>query len=89
MDEVIGVSEIGGGIDMGFTHSGKEVRNEQKGILVFLAILLRPRKSKQRWRVLSFLRAKISGAPWEEEVWWMNLVQRWSSRKLQRTSSLD
>ena len=37
-DEVIGMSEINGGIDMGFTHSGKEVGNEQS----FLEILLRP-----------------------------------------------
>ena len=35
MDEVIGMSEINGGIDMGFTCSGKEVGDEQKGILVF------------------------------------------------------
>ena len=35
MDEVIGVSEINGGIDTGFTCSGKEVGNEQKGISVF------------------------------------------------------
>ena len=34
-DEVIGVSEINGGIDMGFTRSGKEVGNEWKGISVF------------------------------------------------------
>ena len=32
---MIGVSEINGGIDMGFTRSGKEVGNEWKGILVF------------------------------------------------------
>ena len=29
------MSEINGGIDTGFTLSGKEVRNEQKGISVF------------------------------------------------------
>ena len=40
MDEVIGVSEINGGIDTGFTHSGKEVRNEQKGILVFFGYFI-------------------------------------------------
>ena len=34
MDEVIGMSEVNGGIDMGFTHSGKEVRNEWKRILI-------------------------------------------------------
>ena len=34
MDEVIGMSEINGGIDTGFTHSGKEVGNEQKRILI-------------------------------------------------------
>ena len=34
MDEVIGVSEIDGGVDTGFTCSGKEVRNEQKGISI-------------------------------------------------------
>ena len=39
-DEVIGVLEINGGIDMGFTHSGKEVRNEQKGILVFFGYFI-------------------------------------------------
>ena len=35
MDEVIGMSEINGGIDTGFTCSGKEVGNEWKGISVF------------------------------------------------------
>ena len=35
MDKVIGMLEIDGGIDMGFTHSGKEVRNEWKRILIF------------------------------------------------------
>ena len=88
-DKVIGMSEINGGVDMGFTHSGKEVRNEQKGISILLVILLRPWKSMQRQRVLSFLRVKITGAPWEEEVWQINLVQRWSSRKLWRTLSSD
>ena len=39
-DEVICMSEINGGIDMGFTHSGKEVRNEQKGILVFFGYFI-------------------------------------------------
>ena len=29
----------------------------------------------QRQRVLSFLRAKITGAPWEEELWQINPVQ--------------
>ena len=33
-DEVIGMSEINGGVDMGFTHSGKEVGNEWKGISI-------------------------------------------------------
>ena len=40
MDEVIGMSEINGGIDTGFTCSGKEVRNEQKGILVFFGYFI-------------------------------------------------
>ena len=40
MDKVIGVSEINGGIDMGFTHSGKEVGNEQKGISVFFGYFI-------------------------------------------------
>ena len=35
MDEVIGMSEVNGGIDTGFTRSGKEVGNEWKGISVF------------------------------------------------------
>ena len=86
MDQVIGMSEINGGIDTGFTCSGKEVRNEQKGISVFFGYF---QKSMQRWRVLSFLRAKITRAPWEEEVWQINPVRRWSSRKLWRTLSLD
>ena len=55
----------------------------------FLVILLRPQKSAQRQKVLSFLRAKITRAPCEEEVWQINPVQRWSSRKLQRTLSSD
>ena len=89
MNKVIGMSEINGGVDTGFTRSGKEVGNERKGISILLVVLLRPQKSMQRWRVLSFLRAKITWAPWEEEVWWINLVWRWSSRKLWRTSSSD
>ena len=34
------MSEINGGIDMGFTCSGKEVGNEQKGILVFFGYFI-------------------------------------------------
>ena len=41
MDKVIGVSEINGGIDTGFTRSGKEVRNEQKGISVFFGYFIK------------------------------------------------
>ena len=41
-DEVIGMSEIDGGIDMGFACSGKEVRNEWERISILLVILLRP-----------------------------------------------
>ena len=40
MDEVIGMLEINGGIDMGFTRSGKEVRNEQKGISVLFGYFI-------------------------------------------------
>ena len=40
MDEVIGMLEINGGIDTGFTRSGKEVRNEQKGISVFFGYFI-------------------------------------------------
>ena len=40
MDEVIGRSEINGGIDMGFTCSGKKVGNEQKGISVFFGYFI-------------------------------------------------
>ena len=32
--------EINGGIDTGFTRSGKEVRNEWKGILVFFGYFI-------------------------------------------------
>ena len=39
-DKVIGMSEINGGIDMGFTHSGKEVGNEWKGISVFFGYFI-------------------------------------------------
>ena len=37
---MIGVSEINGGIDTGFTCSGKEVRNEWKGISVFFCYFI-------------------------------------------------
>ena len=39
-DEVIGMSEIDGSIDTGYTCSGKEVRNEQKGISVFFGYFI-------------------------------------------------
>ena len=39
-DKVIGMSEINGGVDMGFTHSGKEVRNEQKGISILFGYFI-------------------------------------------------
>ena len=34
------MSEINGGIDMGFTHSGKEVGNEWKGISIFFGYFI-------------------------------------------------
>ena len=34
------MSEINGGIDMGYTRSGKEVGNERKGILVFFGYFI-------------------------------------------------
>ena len=34
-----------------------------------------------------YLRAKITRVPWGEELLQINLVQRWSSRKLWRTLS--
>ena len=40
MDKVIGVLEINGGIDMGFTCSGKEVGNGRKGISVFFGYFI-------------------------------------------------
>ena len=40
MDEVICMSEVNGGIDMGFTCSGNEVRNEWKGISVFFGYFI-------------------------------------------------
>ena len=40
MDEVIGMLEINGGIDTGFTHSGKEVGNEWKGVSVFFGYFI-------------------------------------------------
>ena len=39
-DKVIGMSEINGGVDMGFTHSGKEVGNEQKRISIFFGYFI-------------------------------------------------
>ena len=40
MDKVIGMSEIDGDIDMGFTCSGKEVRNEQKRISILFGYFI-------------------------------------------------
>ena len=40
MDEVIGVSKINGGVDMGFTHSGKEVGNERKRISILFGYFI-------------------------------------------------
>ena len=40
MDEVIGMSEVNGGIDTGFTRSGKEVGNEWKRISVFFGYFI-------------------------------------------------
>ena len=85
-DKVIGVLEINGGIDTGFTRSGKEVGNERKGILVFFGYFIETSEIYAEAEGFIF---KITGAPWEEEVWWMNSVQRWSSRKLWRTLSSD
>ena len=40
MDKVIGMSEIDGGIDTGFTHSGKEVGNERKRISILFGYFI-------------------------------------------------
>ena len=37
---MIGVSEINGGVDMGFTHSGKEVGNERKRISILFGYFI-------------------------------------------------
>ena len=44
MDKVIGMSEINGGVDMGFTRSGKEVRNERKRILILFGYFIEASK---------------------------------------------
>ena len=87
-DEVLGMSDINGGIDTGFTCSGKEVGNEQKGISVFFGYFIETSEIYAEAEGF-ILRAKITRAPWEEEIWWINPVWRWSSRKLRRTSSSD
>ena len=43
-DKVIGMSEIDGGIDMGFTCSGKEVGNERKRILILFGYFIEASK---------------------------------------------
>ena len=57
------MSEINGGIDTGFTHSGKEVRNEWKGILVFFGYFIETSEIYTEAEGLSFLRVKITRAP--------------------------
>ena len=86
MDEVIGMLEIDGGIDMGFTCSGKEVRNEWKTISILFGDFIEASVIYAEVEGFVFLESK---APWEEEVGQINPVRRWSSRKLQRTSSSD
>ena len=85
MDKVIGMSEINGGIDMGFTHSGKEVGNEQKGISVFFDYFIET--SEIYAEVEGFIFFK--GEDYQSTMGGGSPVQRWSSRKLRRTSSLD
>ena len=57
-DEVIGMSEINGGIDMGFTHSGKEVGNEWKGILVFFGYFIETLEIYAEAKGFIFLKGK-------------------------------
>ena len=89
MDGLIGVSEINGGVDMGFTHSGKEVRNEWKGILILFGYFIEASEISAEAEGFIFLEGKDYWSPWEEEVWQINLLRRWTSRKLRRTLSLD
>ena len=39
---MIGMTEINGGIEAGFTHSGQEVGNERKWITVLFGNLVQP-----------------------------------------------
>ena len=55
---MIGVSEINGGIDMGFTHSGKEVGNEWKGILVFFGYFIETLEIYAKTKGFIFLKGK-------------------------------
>ena len=57
-DEVIGVSEINGGIDTGFTHSGKEVGNEWKGISVFFGYFIETLEIYAEAKGFIFLKGK-------------------------------
>ena len=58
MDEVIGMSEINGGIDTGFTCSGKEVRNERKGISVFFGYFIKTSEIYAEAEGFIFLKGK-------------------------------
>ena len=76
-----------------FTCSGKEVRNEWKRISILFGDFIKASvvyaevESFVLLESKDYLRAKITRVPWGEELWQINLVQRWSSRKLWRTLS--
>ena len=53
------MSEINGGIDMGFTRSGKEVGNEWKGISVFFGYFIKTLEIYAEVEGFIFLEGKI------------------------------
>src|SRR6266581_7910789 len=72
-----------------FAWLGASNRSEIRGsgYRSFLVILLRPRKSMQRWREPSFLRMKSTGAAWVEEDGRMKPNAKCLSKNVQRASS--
>src|SRR6266700_462886 len=72
-----------------FAWLGASNRSEIRGsgYRSFFMILLRPWKSMQRWRELSFLRTKSMGAAWAEEDGRMKPNAKCSSKNVRRASS--
>ena len=89
MDQVIRVLEVDLGVNASLAGESKRSEMRGSGYWSFFVILLSSRKSTQSQREPSFFFTNRTGAPWDDDVEWMNPLVRFLSMNSFNVSYLN